>query len=155
MGGSMSSRLFQEVREKRGLAYAVYATSSPFRDFGVSYVYAGTEKKNLEQVINLILSEFTKMKKEGLSPKELDRAKEHLKGTMVLGLESTISRMSYIAKSEFYYNRIITIDEIFDKVDKVTLDDIIKLANQYFRDEYLTLTIIGDVTESPVKKLSC
>ena len=155
MGGSMSSRLFQEVREKRGLAYAVYATSSPFRDFGVSYVYAGTEKKNLEQVVSLILAEFSKMKKEGLTPKELDRAREHLKGTMVLGLESTISRMSYIAKSEFYYNRIITIDEVFEKVDKVTLDDIIKLANQYFKDEYLTLTIIGDVQESPVKKLSC
>ncbi|MFA4967966.1 MAG: pitrilysin family protein, partial [Candidatus Margulisiibacteriota bacterium] len=151
MGGSMSSRLFQEVREKRGLAYAVYATESPFRDFGVFYVYAGTEMKNVKQVIELILAEFTRMKKEGLTPKELDRAKEHLKGTMVLGMEATASRMSYIAKSQFYYNRVITIDEIFDKVDKINLDNIIQMANKYLKNEYLTLTIIGDLKESPVK----
>ncbi len=155
MGGSMSSRLFQEVREKRGLAYAVYATESPFRDFGIFYVYAGTEKKNLTQVIELILAEFSKMKKQGLTDRELNRAKEHLKGAMVLGLESTASRMSYIAKSEFYYDRVISIDEIFEKVDRVTNDDVIKLACKYLKNDYLTLTIIGDLTEPPVKKLFC
>ncbi|KAF0134398.1 MAG: putative Zn-dependent peptidase [Candidatus Saganbacteria bacterium] len=155
LGGSMSSRLFQEVREKRGLAYAVYSTSSPFRDFGIFYVYAGTEKKNLEQVIELILKEFTKMKKQGLTQKEFERAKEHHKGTMVIGLESTLSRMSYITKSMFYYDRVITIEELFEKIDKVSLDDIIKLAENIFQEKYLTLTIIGDIKESPVKKLSC
>lgn len=155
LGGSMSSRLFQEIREKRGLAYAVYSANSPFKDCGIFYVYAGTEMKNLTQVIELILQEFTKMKKQGLTPKEMERAKEHLKGTLVLGLESTSSRMSYIARSEFYYDRIITIDEIFEKVDKVSHEDIVRLANQYFKDEFLTLTIIGDLKESPVTKLSC
>jgi predicted Zn-dependent peptidase len=155
LGGSMSSRLFQEVREKRGLAYAVYCTSSPFRDCGIFYVYAGTEMKNVRSVIDLILAELSKLKSDGLTQKELTRAKEHVKGTTVLGLESTVSRMSYIVKSEFYYQRTITIDEIFEKVDKVTLEDIKRLAHQYFKDEYLTLTIIGDLNESPVKKLSC
>jgi len=151
----MSSRLFQEVREKRGLAYAVYATESPFKEFGIFYVYAGTEKKNLNQVIDLVLAEFKKMKHEGLTAREMERAKEHIKGSLVLGMESTASRMSYLAKTEFYYQRAITIDEIFEKVDRVTNEDIIKLACKYLKDEYLTLTVIGDLTEPPVKKLSC
>ncbi|MBI5700280.1 insulinase family protein [Candidatus Saganbacteria bacterium] len=155
LGGSMSSWLFQEIREKRGLAYSIYSTSQPMRDFGIFYVYSGTEKKNLEQVIELILKQLSKMKKEGMSKEELTRAKEHIKGGLVLGLESSSARMSYIAKSEYYHGRTITVEEIFEKVDKVTLDDIIRLATEYFVDKYLTLTILGDITESPVKTLSC
>lgn len=154
MGGSMSSRLFQEVREKRGLVYSIFATSSPFRDFGIAYTYAGTSKENLKQVIDLIIAEIVKIKKEGLTENEIERGKENLKGSTVLGLESTSSRMGYIAKSEFYYNRTITIDEVFAKIDKVTNHDIIRLANQYFRDEYLTLAVIGDLEELPVKSLT-
>ncbi|MGB9613433.1 MAG: M16 family metallopeptidase [Candidatus Margulisiibacteriota bacterium] len=155
LGGSMSSRLFQEVREKRGLVYAIFSTTSPFRDFGLAYAYAGTSKENLKQVVELILEQFSKIKKEGLTKEELEKGKEYIKGTMVLGLESTSSRMSYMAKSEFYYNRVITIDEVFEKVDKVTQEDIVRLANQYFRDEYLTLAVIGDLEELPVKELHC
>lgn len=155
LGGSMSSRLFQEVREKRGLVYAIFSTTSPFRDFGISYVYAGTSKENLKQVVDLTIEQFIKIKREGLTKEELERGKEYIKGTMVLGLESTSSRMSYMAKSEFYYNRVITIDEVFEKIDKVTQDDIIRLANQYFKDEYLTLAVIGDLEELPVKELHC
>ncbi|MDD5593241.1 MAG: pitrilysin family protein [Candidatus Margulisbacteria bacterium] len=155
MGGSMSSHLFQEVREKRGLAYAIYSTSSPFRDFGIAYTYAGISHENLVQVVDLILNEFKRMKKEGLTQAELERAKEYMKGTTVLGLESTSSRMSYIMRSEFYYNRIITIDEVFDKIDKVTNDDIVRLANQYFIDQYLTLAVIGDFEELPIKEIHC
>jgi predicted Zn-dependent peptidase len=155
MGGSMSSHLFQEVREKRGLAYAIYSTSSPFRDLGIAYTYAGIGNENLEQVVDLILKEFGRMKQEGLTSGEIERAKEYMKGTTVLGLESTAARMSYIMRSEFYYDRIVTIDEVFDKIDKVTNDDIIRLANQYFRDEYLTLAVIGDIEELPIKELKC
>ena len=155
LGGSMSSRLFQEVREKRGLVYAIYATASPFRDFGISYVYAGTSKENLKQVIDLTLEQYTKVKKEGLTPKEIDKAKEYLKGTMVLGLESTSARMSWMAKSEFYYNKIMTVDEEFAKIDKVTQDDIVRVANEYIKNEYLTLTVIGDMDELPVKEIKC
>ncbi len=155
LGGSMSSRLFQEVREKRGLAYAIYMASSPFRDFGIAYAYAGTSRENMVQVIDLVLEQFKKIKKEGITKEELERGREYLKGNTVLGLESTSSRMSYIARSEFYYDRVITIDEVFEKIDKVTNDDIVRLANQYFRDEYLTLAVIGDMEELPVKELHC
>ena len=155
MGGSMSSHLFQEVREKRGLAYAIYSTASPFRDLGIAYTYAGISQENLEQVVDLILKEFGRMKKDGLTSGEIERAKEYMKGTTVLGLESTAARMSYIMRSEFYYDRVITIDESFDKIDKVGNDDIIRLANQYFRDEFLTLAVIGDIDELPVKDLRC
>jgi predicted Zn-dependent peptidase len=155
LGGSMSSRLFQEVREKRGLAYSIFSTSSPFRHFGIAYVYAGTSKENLAQVIDLVLEQFTKIKKEGVTKEELEKARENLKGTLVLGLESTSSRMSWLAKSQFYYDRIMTIDEIFEKVDKVANDDIIRLANEFFRDEYLTLAVIGDMERLPVKELRC
>lgn len=155
LGGSMSSRLFQEVREKRGLVYAIFSTASPFRDFGIAYTYAGTSKENMKQVIDLIIEQIVKIKKEGLTPAEIERGKEYLKGTLVLGLESTSSRMSYIARSEFYYDRIITIDEVFEKIDRVKNDDIVRLANQYFRDEYLTLAVIGDLEELPVKELHC
>jgi predicted Zn-dependent peptidase len=155
LGGSMSSRLFQEVREKRGLAYSIYTTSSPFRDFGIAYAYAGTSKENMPRVVDLILEQFKKMKKEGLTKEEMERGKEYLKGSTVLGLESSSSRMGWLARTEFYYNRCITIDEVFEKVDKVTNDDIIRLANEYFRDEYLTLAVIGDLEELPIKELHC
>ena len=155
LGGSMSSRLFQEVREKRGLVYAIYATASPFRDFGVAYAYAGTSKENMPQVIDLILEQYRKLKKEGITKEEMARGKEYFKGTMVLGLESTSSRMGWMARSEFYYDRVITIEEVFDKIDRVTNDDIIRLANQYFRDEYLTLAVIGDLEELPIKEIHC
>jgi predicted Zn-dependent peptidase len=155
LGGSMSSRLFQEIREKRGLAYSIYSTATPFRNFGISYVYAGTSQENLKQVIDLVLEEFTRLKKENVAPGVLESAKEYLKGTLVLGMESTSSRMSWLAKSEFFYDRVMTIDEIFDKVDKVTQDDIIRLASQFFRDEYLTLAVIGDMEELPIKEIHC
>jgi predicted Zn-dependent peptidase len=155
LGGSMSSRLFQEVREKRGLAYSIYATTSPFRDFGLAYTYAGTSKENLAQVVDLILQQFRSLKKEGITPAELAKGIENLKGTTVLGLESSSSRMGYIAKSELYYGRTVSIDELFGKIDKVTNGDIIRLANQYFRDEFLTLAVIGDLDELPIKEIKC
>ncbi|OGB87401.1 hypothetical protein A3H38_01795 [candidate division WOR-1 bacterium RIFCSPLOWO2_02_FULL_46_20] len=155
LGGSMSSRLFQEVREKRGLVYSIYSAASPFHNFGISYVYAGTSKESLKQVVDLILQQFSSIKKEGVGPEELSRSKENLKGSLVLGLESTASRMMWSARSEYYFGRVITIEEIFDKVDKVTQDDIIRLANKFFRDEYLTLAVIGDMKKLPIKEIHC
>lgn len=155
LGGSMSSRLFQEIREKRGLAYSIFSASSPFRNFGITYVYAGTSRENFEQVIDLILKQFSLMKKYGVKKDELDRAKENLKGVLVLGLESTSARMSWLAKSEYYYGRSMTVEEIFKKVDKVTREDVFHLANKYFMDEYLTLAVIGDLDRLPVKEIRC
>ena len=155
LGGSMSSRLFQEIREKRGLAYSIFSTMSPFKDFGISYVYSGTSKQNLELVVELILKELSSVKKNGVTAEELNKARENIKGSMVLGLESTSSRMGWMQKMQYYYNKIQTIDEIFAKLDKVNLDDIIALANQYYRDEYLTLAVIGDMDKLPITSLSC
>ena len=155
LGGSMSSRLFQEIREKRGLVYSVHSMGNPFREFGTFYVYAGTSKENLKQVVELILKEFERMKKDGVTPKELERAKDNLKGRLVLGLETSPARMGYLARSEFYYGRIISIDEIFEKVEKISQSDIIRIANQNFLDEYLNLTVIGDIKKAPLKTLSC
>jgi predicted Zn-dependent peptidase len=153
LGGSMSSRLFQEVREKRGLAYAIFSTGMPFRDFGIFYAYAGCDKKNLGQVVELILNQFKLMKSEGITDKELARGKEHLKGNLVLGMESSPSRMNWLAKSYFYYGRVMTVEEVFEKIDRVTQADIIKLANNYLKNEYLTLAVIGDLDKLPLDRL--
>ncbi|MFH1709513.1 MAG: pitrilysin family protein [bacterium] len=153
IGGSMSSRLFQEVREKRGLAYSIYSYSGALKDCGIYVVYAGTSKENFRKVIDLTISEFDNIKKNGITKEEMNRSKEHLKGSLVLGLESTSSRMAYLARSQYYYDRIITIDEMFTKVDKVTLDDIMNAANKYMKNEYLTLTAIGDISEEEMPKV--
>ncbi len=153
LGGSMSSRLFQEIREKRGLAYAIYSYNGALKDCGLYVVYAGTSKENFRKVVDLTIEEFNKIKKSGITKEEMERSKEHLKGSLVLGLESTSSRMSYLAKSQFYFGRIITVDEIFRKVDSLTLDDIMAAANKYLKDEYLTLTAIGDITEKEMPQV--
>lgn len=149
LGGSMSSRLFQEVREKRGLVYSIYSSITPFRDFGMYYVYAGMSKENLKQVIDLILIELSSIKKVGITEEELRRSKEHLKGTLVLGLEATSSRMSFVARAEHFYGKVITIDEIFKRIDQVTRGDIIRIAEKYFTQKNLSLAVIGDLTTLP------
>lgn len=153
LGGTMSSRLFQEVREKRGLAYAIYSTTSPFRSTGLSYVYSGTSPENISQVVEIILSQFTLLKREGLSVAELERAKEYLKGSLVLGMESSSARMGYLAKSELHHGRIVPIDEIFGKIDRVDNEAVIAAANRYFDLQKLALAVIADLEELPVKSL--
>lgn len=153
LGGSMSSHLFQEVREKRGLAYSIYSYNAALKDSGLYIVYSGTSKATFKQVIDLVVQEFSRAKKSGLTKKEIERSKEHIKGSLVLGLESTSARMGWLARSEFYYGRVLTFDEVFEKIDKVTSDDIIRVANKYIRDEDLTLTVIGDLKESELPKI--
>jgi len=153
LGASMSSRLFQEVREKRGMAYSIYSYNGALKDCGLYVVYAGTSKENFPKVVDLTIAEFNKVKKHGITKAEMERSKEHLKGSLVLGLESTSSRMGYLARCLFYYGKIITVDEIFREIDKVSHDDIIRVANKYIRDEYLTLTAIGDITEKELPKV--
>ncbi|MFC1560254.1 M16 family metallopeptidase [Candidatus Margulisiibacteriota bacterium] len=153
LGGTMSSKLFQEIREKRGLAYSVYSYLSSFRNAGLLTVYAGTSKKNFKKAVELIVEQLGKIKKEGITKKELAGSKEHLKGSTVLGLESSQSRMSWLARSEFYYEKVLTIDDVFDKIDKVTNDDILRVANEFIRDEYLSLTVIGDLKEKDLPQI--
>jgi len=145
LGGGMSSRLFQSVREERGLAYSIYSETSPFRDTGSLAVYAGCAVENTRQVLDLTLAEFTRLKQEPVSEEELRRVKEQLKTNMVLGLESSGSRMNSLARQQMFYGRFFTTDEITAEVDRVTGGDIVRLANDLLRPEGLTLTLLGNL----------
>jgi predicted Zn-dependent peptidase len=143
LGGGMSSRLFQNIREQRGLAYAVFSNLNAFRDAGCLSVYAGTSTANARRVIGLIVEEFRRMKRTPLSPEELQRAKDYLKGSLLLSLESTMSRMSNLARQEMYFGRYITLDEIAAAVDAVTAEDVLDVARDLFDPPRLALTILG------------
>lgn len=147
LGGGMSSRLFQEIREKRGKAYSVYSFSSSYNDVGYLGVYAGTSIGSAEEVVELILSELNKLAKGGISDEELRRTQGQLVGSMMLGLESTDSWMSHIARNEIYYGKAVTTDEICRGIRAVTRDDVVALADRLFRREGMTLTLLGDFKE--------
>ena len=111
LGGSMSSRLFQNVREKRGLAYAVFSGLSAYRDAGAMTIYAGCANEAVGELIDVVVGEIRRLKEEPMSDVELRRAKDHLKGSLMLGLESTSSRMSNLARQEMYFDRQFSLDE--------------------------------------------
>lgn len=154
LGGSMSSRLFQEIREKRGLAYSIFSSLTPFQDGGIFYVYAGASKENLEQLVDLILKEFRIIKKGEISKDEIKKTVEYIKGSLVLGLEGTSARMNYMARSEFYYGKVQTVNEILRNFDRVTKDDIIAVAETFFKNKYMTLAVVGDLKKLPFKEIS-
>ncbi len=149
-GGGMSSRLFQEIREDRGLAYSVYSFLSSFKDSGMLGVYVGTGDNTLSAVLRIILREMKKMAGDSLKPKELRSAKEQLKGNLLLSMESTDSRMGRLAKSEIYFNRFISTEEIIEGIERVSADEVADLARQLFRPESLSLTVLGPVTEKNI-----
>lgn len=128
LGGGMSSRLFQEIREKRGLAYAVGSYHAQYLDTGQFTVYAGTRPENAAQVIGLIRSEVERFLDGGVTPQELDRAKESMKGHMVLGMESTNSRMARLGKSEVTHGEILSLDELVERIDAVGREDVARVA---------------------------
>jgi len=143
LGGGMSSRLFQNIREKRGLAYAVFSGISSFRDAGCLSVYAGTATANARQVVDLTLQEFHQLKSNLLPSDELQRAKDYLKGSMLLSLESTSSRMSNLARQELVFGRHISLDEIAAGIDAVTAEDVRQVARDLFVRDEIALTILG------------
>ncbi len=156
MGGGMSSHLFQNIREQRGLAYAVFSGLSTFRDVGYLTVYAGTAKENVRRVIDLVIEEFRRMKTQLLAEEEIRRAKDYLKGSMLLGLESSSSRMSNLARQEMYFGRHVSMDEIAQRVDAVTREEVLEVANELLDSSRLGLTILGPmngvkVTRSDLK----
>lgn len=144
LGGGMSSRLFQEIREKRGKAYSVYSFSSSYNDVGYLGVYAGTGVDAVEEVVELILAELAKLAKDGITGDELRRTQGQLVGSMMLGLESTDSWMSHVARNEIYFGKMVTTDEICQRIRAVTRDDVVALAHRLFRPEAMTLTLLGD-----------
>ncbi|WP_312562302.1 pitrilysin family protein [Anaerospora sp.] len=147
LGGGISSRLFQSIREERGLAYSVYSYQTNYSDAGLLTVYAGTRPANTEQVIQLILAEISKLKKAGITEKELTRAKEQIKGSLLLGLESSSSRMSRIGKMEITLGKFITLDEVVEKIEQVTVPTIQSITEQLFRPETFCFTALGPVDE--------
>ena len=145
LGGGMSSRLFQEVREKRGRVYTIYSFMSSYLDCGYFGIYAGTSPEWVDEVIEVTLGELKKVVSEGLTPGELSRAKSQIKGNMVLGLESTDSRMQRLATNEIYFRRDVAVEEVFAGIDAVTNDQIIELAARCFRPEAMGLVLLGDL----------
>lgn len=153
LGGGMSSRLFQEIREKRGLVYTVYSYHSLFSDTGLFSVYAGTRASKVEEVIKIIQDELIKLLEKGINPGELDLAREHLKGQLVLSLESTHNRMIRIGKSELVHGEILSLDEIVKRIDEVTFEDVQRVARYLFKPEKMVLTIIGPTKEENITPL--
>ena len=143
LGGGMSSRLFQNIREKRGLAYAVFSNLSTFRDAGCLSVYAGTATGSARQVVQLIVEELRRMKETPLGADELQHAKDYLKGSLLLSLESTSARMGNLARQEMYFGRFISLDEIAAGVDAVTIDDVQSVARDLLSTDRIALTILG------------
>jgi predicted Zn-dependent peptidase len=150
LGGGMSSRLFQEVREKRGLAYSVASSLNSYRLGGYETITAACAPKNLARVLDVTLRELKKLKREGVRPKELLWAKENLKGNLILALESTVSRMSMQARHEFYYGRILAAEEMITRVEAVTADDVGQEAERLLDGRVLSLTIVGNVGKPPL-----
>ncbi len=145
LGGSMSSRLFQNVREKRGLAYAVFSGLSAYRDAGSFTVYAGCSNDAVGQVIDLVVEELRGVKQAPVPAAELQRAKDHLKGSLMLSLENTASRMSHLARQEIYFDRQFGLDETLQGIERVTAADVQRVAADLFRNGSLSATVLGNV----------
>ncbi len=143
LGGGISSRLFQNIREDRGLVYSVYSYTSAFQDTGQFTIYGGLSQQNLEEFLKLVNQELTKMAENGVSESELTRAREQLKGNLFLGLESVSSRMSRLGKSEICLNKIYTPEEIAEKINKVNQDEIKRLATKMLEQRAFTISSIG------------
>src|SRR5512132_3643739 len=150
LGGGMSSRLFQEVREKRGLVYSIASTLNSYRLGGYETIYAACAPKNLARVLEVTLRELKKLKRDGVRPRELAWAKENLKGNLILALESTVSRMSSQARQEFYLGRVALAEERLAKADAVTADDVAQEAERLLDGRVLSLSVVGNVGKLPL-----
>jgi len=145
LGGGMSSRLFQNIRERQGLAYSIYSDLNPYRDTEYLAVYAGTSLASASKVVQSVVSEFRKLKTEPVSDEELNRSKAQLKGSLMLSLESSTSRMSNLARQEMYFERFYDLDELIERIEAVTSEDLTKLANEYFKAEAVAVTALGNL----------
>ena len=143
LGGSMSSRLFQNVRERRGLAYAVFSGLSAYRDAGNITIYAGCSNKAVSELVDVCVEELRTMKASPVGDAELRRAKDHLKGSLMLSLENTASRMSHLARQEIYFDRHFGLDETLAGVERVTIEDVQRVAKDLFSNGSLAATVLG------------
>jgi predicted Zn-dependent peptidase len=150
LGGGMSSRLFQEIREKRGLVYTVYSFQAAYRAAGLFGIYAGTSAENVQPCIDVIAEQLAALRKIEIGETELHLAKEHIKGNLTLALESTSSRMIRLGRNEFALGRQVTPEEIEARVDAVTASEIVELAHDLFAEDQLGLCILGPVDETSI-----
>ena len=146
LGGGMSSRLFQNIREKQGLVYSIFSELNPYRDTGCLAVYAGTSKDSAPRVVQSVLREFRDLKEVPVSTEELVRAKAQLKGSLMLSLESSMARMSNLARQEMYYDRFYGLDEITDRIEAVQVEDVQKVAQEFFVSDQIAVTVLGNLT---------
>ena len=157
LGGGMSSRLFQDIRERKGLAYAVYSELNLFSDTGCLTVYAGTGIETAKQVVTSVIQEFKRLKDELIAPDELRRAKDHMKGSLMLSLESTSSRMSNLARQELYFDRFMSLDELLENIESVKSEEVQAIAEEFFASENIALAMLGNLNEISVtrEELAC
>jgi predicted Zn-dependent peptidase len=145
LGGGMSSRLFQNIRERQGLAYAVFSELSPYRDTGCLSIYAGTSRQAARKVVASIVNEFRQLKEQPVGEEELRRGKDYLKGSLMLGLESSSSRMANLARQEMYFGRFFTLDELVASIESVTAGDVQTIARTFFDTKHIALTVLGNL----------
>lgn len=148
LGGGMSSRLFQKIREQRGLVYSIYSFPSSYKSAGLFTVYAGMNPENLTLVTELISDEISNIIKIGINKNELEKSKEQLKGNYILGLESTSSRMNSIGKSELILNRIYTPEQVLKKIDKISIENVEKLVKKIFDNDKRSISVVGNIKKS-------
>ncbi|MBM3699863.1 MAG: insulinase family protein [Actinobacteria bacterium] len=151
LGGSMSSRLFQKIREEKGLSYAIFASNTQYTDGGVTVIYAATSTQNVSRVMDLIYKEIAMLKKTGIPAEELAIAKENIKGNIVLGVEDISSRMFRLGKALLVDSDVLTIDEILKRIDNVTVKQVNEVISKYFREEDLSSVIISKPSNGRLK----
>jgi predicted Zn-dependent peptidase len=148
LGGGMASRLFQEVREERGLAYSVYSYRAAFDDAGYLAIYAGTAPERLQETLDVIETELARLVRDGLPPAELESAKGHLTGSLAMSLETSSSRMRRLGRSELVEGDVPTLDDVIARIESVTLDDTRRVIDRVFSDAARTLAVVGPHEES-------
>jgi predicted Zn-dependent peptidase len=143
LGGGMSSRLFQTIREERGMAYSIYSDLSPYSDTGSLCVYAGTSAGKALEVVDLVMAEFRSLKETPLSDEELTRAKDQLKGNILMGLESSNSRMANLARQEMYFHNFMTVEEVIARISAVDAAQVQAMAQRLFDPDRIAITLLG------------
>ncbi len=152
LGGGMSSRLFQEIRENRGLAYSVYSYLPTYTDAGLMVVYAGTSEGSLQEVLDLVVKEFNSLKAEPFKNGELETSREQLKGNLLLSLESSDNMMTRLAKNEIYFRTYLPVEQVLQGIDAVREEHVRRLAAELLDDRYFCLTVLGPVGGNGLEK---
>lgn len=147
LGGGMASRLFQEVRERRGLAYSVYSFVASYRDAGYLGVYAGTDPASVREVIGITIEQLQDVARQGLQPEELERVRRQLRGGLLLGLETSEARMNRLARNEIYFGREVPLEEVAAEIERVGNEEIAALAREVCREEAAAAALVGEVAD--------